>query len=354
MGLAGAGAGAARALEEIIGEQMLRAQMEQRERIAQAEIENRRQQLAESARQNTAENALRQQTIDLTDRSRRDRNNQDQLELMQSDKGQMDQDAALAGLPPRLRQIADLRRVGVTGISPQDLNTPEETAAARKADDEADIQKQIRIRNATREPKAPNYEKVLVDGRETFMTPEEVRARGGVDVASRKRASTGMERQALGFFNRMKDALDTMDAVEDQLNERDVMLINDSPLPNLINNRLLSAAGQQYAQALATYTEARLRKESGAAIPESEFATDRKTISRQANDKDDVKSQKRQTRRRTAEGVAYASGPAYEEFYGEPFQRMDTQQTPIRKPIPGVEGGIAESTDGGKTWRRVQ
>jgi hypothetical protein len=349
MGIAGAGFGASRALEEIIGEQMLRAQMQQREQLAQQELEMRRQQLAESQRQFNV-------GAEADDRKRRDVNNRQGLELMQADKGAMDLDAAVSGLPEHLKPISGLMRIGALGkLSPDDLEDPA-AKAQREADAlKADEERQIRIRRASQaphEPSQPNYQKVLVDGKETFMTPEEVRARGGVDVASRKRASTGMERQALGFYNRMKDALDTMDAVEDQLNERDVMLINDSPLPNLINNRLLSAAGQQYAQALATYTEARLRKESGAAIPESEFATDRKTISRQANDKPELKEQKRATRRRTAEGVGYASGPAYEEFYGEPFQRMGEQ--PIRKPIPGVEGGIAESTDGGKTWKRVQ
>jgi photosystem II stability/assembly factor-like uncharacterized protein len=27
---------------------------------------------------------------------------------------------------------------------------------------------------------------------------------------------------------------------------------------------------------------------------------------------------------------------------------------PMQKPIPGIRGGMAESTDGGKTWKRVK
>lgn len=354
MAIAGAAAGAARSLEAIMAEQMLQAKLAQQQAMEQARLQLDQRQV-EGMEQDRAEGRrLQGQQVELGERSRRDRNNQQGLELMQADKATMDTDAALAGLPPRLRQIADLRRVGVTGISPQDLNTPEETAAAREADDEADIQKQIRIRNATREPRQPDYQRVMVDGKETFLTPDEVRQRGGVDAASRKRASTGIERQALGFYNRMNEALDTMDSVEDQITERDLMLINNSPLPDLINNRLLSSAGQQYAQALSTYTEARLRKESGAAIPASEYESDRRTIGRQANDQDPVRAQKKQTRRKTAEGVAYSSGPAYEEFYGEPFKRMPDSVGVMQKRIPGIEGGIAESKDGGKTWTRVK
>lgn len=323
MPIAGAAQGAANALEKILAEQMVKAQMAQRERENQQRVQMDQDRLTESTRQFNVR-------TDADERVRRDRINDRGLDLMKADKSEMDVTAAMDTLPPHLKPIAGLFKVGAVGkLSPEDLQSPEDRANALKADEE----RQIRIRRASQapqQPKEPDYQRVVVDGKETFLTPDEVRARGGVDAASRKRASTGLERQALGFHNRMKDALDTMDSVEDALSERDIALINNSPLPDLINNKLLTGAGQQYAQALSTYTEARLRKESGAAIPTSEYETDRKTIGRQVGDQDDVRTQKRQTRRRTAEGVAYSSGPAYEEFYGEPFQRM--QEFSVKAP----------------------
>lgn len=327
MALAGAGFGASQALEQILAEQMIRAQEMQRQWEAQARLELDQQRLAETRRQADLDQQYRQQSLDAQDRDRRDRSNARGLDLMRADKTEMDTEAAISALPAHLKPIAGLMRIGAVGkLAPEDFETPEQRATRLK-DEEA---REIRIRRAGRAPERPDYQRVVVGGKETFLTPDEVRARGGADAASRKRASTGLERQALGFYNRMLGAINTMDTVEDQLTEQDVMLINNSPLPDLINNRLLSNAGQQYAQALRTYTEARLRKESGAAIPVSEFTTDRQTISRQAGDKDDVRGQKRRTRRKTAEGVAYASGPAYEEYYGEPFQRM--QEFSVKAP----------------------
>ena len=327
-GWAGAGAGAGKALEQILAEQMVRAQLAQRQKEAAEQMALQTRRVAQDEIEGNARISQGQQQIELGERNRRDRNNDRGLDLMKSDRQAMDVDAAMETLPPHLKPIAGLFKVGAIGkLSADDLQDPATARTNRLKDIEAEADIRGKTAAKYREPSAgarPDYQRVVVDGKETFLTPEEVRARGGVDAASRKRASTGMERQALGFYNRMNEAIDTMDAVEDGLSERDIMLINNSPLPDLINNKLLSSAGQQYAQALSTYTEARLRKESGAAIPESEYATDRKTISRQANDQDDVRAQKRQTRRKTAEGVAYASGPAFEEFYGSPFQRMES------------------------------
>ena len=327
-GWAGAGAGAGKALEQILAEQMIRAQLAQRQKEAAEQMALQTRRVAQDEIEGNARISQGQQQIDLSDQNRRDRNNDRGLDLMKSDRQAMDVDAAMETLPPHLKPIAGLFKVGAIGkLSADDLQDPETARTNRLKDIEAEADIRGRTAAKYREPNAgarPDYQRVLVDGKETFLTPEEVRARGGVDAASRKRASTGMERQALGFYNRMKDALDTMDAVEDQVSERDLMLINNSPLPDLINNRLLSNAGQQYAQALQTYTEGRLRKESGAAIANTEYENDRKTVGRQANDQDDVRAQKKQTRRKTHEGIGYAAGPAFEEFYGEPFKRMES------------------------------
>jgi hypothetical protein len=349
MGLSGMAVGASRALEDIVAERILQQKLEQEVAERQQRMAMEQQRMDEGRRQFDVEAGQRNRQLDAQDSDRRARSNQTGVRRMLGE-------ALTQGDGPMNSQ--DRRGLAAlqveAGDAPTLLNEPK-----AERDPIADHEAKARIDAKYRAPSAgqkPDYQRVVVDGKETFLTPEEVRARGGVDAASRKRASTGMERQALGFYNRMKDALDTMDAVEDQVPERDLMLINNSPLPDLINNRLLSTAGQQYAQALQTYTEGRLRKESGAAIADTEYANDRKTIGRQANDQDVVRQQKKQTRRKTHEGIGYAAGPAYEEFYGEPFQRMSGGGggAVMQRPIPGVEGGIAESKDGGKTWVRVK
>lgn len=145
--------------------------------------------------------------------------------------------------------------------------------------------------------------------------------------AARERAAigrppTGEQQKTLGFFNRMKDAIDTIEKVEDKLTDEDLLLINNMPTwtPELLRNVRLSDSGRQYLQAIRTYTEARLRKESGAAIPTSEYETDRQAIGRAVKDDPATAANKKRTRRITAEGLAFGAGPAYREFYGREFE----------------------------------
>lgn len=133
------------------------------------------------------------------------------------------------------------------------------------------------------------------------------------------RPPTGAQTNARSFFERMREAIGELEATEDQLSSKDLYLINNSPAPEMINNALLSDAGQVYLRALRQYTEARLRKESGAAIPTSEYETDRLTVGRQVSDREQALANKRRSRRTTAIGIAAAAGPAYESYYGRPF-----------------------------------
>jgi hypothetical protein len=149
----------------------------------------------------------------------------------------------------------------------------------------------------------------------------------------------------------MDDALKNMDAVEKELTDQDLALMNNSPLPDLVNNVMMSKAGQLYAQALTTYTEARLRKESGAGIPLTEYATDRKTIGRQVGDQPETIQQKRKTRERTAKGIAFASGPAYKEYYGEPLNLKDDDDAGGGDPLV-VNGIRFPSADAAAAYKR--
>jgi hypothetical protein len=113
----------------------------------------------------------------------------------------------------------------------------------------------------------------------------------------------------------------------------DLAIINEAPSwVGLLTNPLLTVEGQRYAQALKKFTEARLRKESGAAIPNSEFQNDREMIARKIGDTPQVIQQKRETRNQTADGVGFQAGQAYEEFYGEPFKRRSTSNARGHEP----------------------
>lgn len=151
--IAGMAGGAARALEEIIGEQMLRAQMAQREREALAQREMERQRLAESQRQFDVR-------TEGDERKRRDTNNTRGIELMRIDKGDMDTEAAISSLPAHLKPIAGLLKIGAVGkLGTEDLEDPA-VRSQREADAlKADEARQIRIRNATRPPQAPREKK---------------------------------------------------------------------------------------------------------------------------------------------------------------------------------------------------
>jgi hypothetical protein len=144
---------------------------------------------------------------------------------------------------------------------------------------------------------------------------------GGFQPNRPAKPVTGAERQTLAFYNRMKDAVDTLErsdngqpSLEDQYAEQSLPAqMQAAHAPNMLQ----TAMQQQYRQAQRAYTEARLRKESGAAIPESEFQNDARTYFAQPGDSPEVKKQKAAARKKVIEGLKFGSGGAYDEFYGE-------------------------------------
>lgn len=148
----------------------------------------------------------------------------------------------------------------------------------------------------------------------------------GQPAAQAARAVTGAERQALSFYNRAKDAVDTLALPDDKgrtLEQRvaESGLMTQAGMKYL-PNIMQSDDQQAYTQAQRAFTEARLRKESGAAIPESEFENDRKTYFAQPGDSKSTIEQKRQKREKLLEGMGYSAGKAYEEFYGEKMPKI--------------------------------
>lgn len=373
MGLAGAGFGASKALEEILGQQMQRALLAQRQKEHAEQIAVQQQQLASVEADRAEGRRLQGQQVELSERNRRDKNNQEQMELMQGDRARMDEESILSGLPPKLRTIAGLRKVGVSGIQPEDLDTPEErTARDQTAIDRAGKMSEAQARGAAkyrapREGRKSIQQVVGPDNQVAFVSVDldtgeatPIQLPAGMAPNKPPKPITGAERQSVSFFNRMLEAERNARGVEGKLTGVD--LGSAEMAPDFLENWLKSTEGQLYAQAQRTFTEGRLRKESGAAVPPAEYENDRRTNFRIAGDKPESVTQKRGSRLQTMRGIANSSGRALQEFYGQDatidslLAEFAEQQAgaPLQKPIPGIEGGIAESKDGGKTWVRVK
>lgn len=141
------------------------------------------------------------------------------------------------------------------------------------------------------------------------------------------RAPTGVERTALGFYNRARQATEDIGAIEDKIAEAGAggqLQLEHAP------NWAQTNEQQLYRQAQRAFTEARLRKESGQAIPAGEYENDARTYFAKPGDSAKVREQKRRARQVVLDSLAFSSGKAYDEYYGEP------------SPKPGRPGGGAE------------
>jgi hypothetical protein len=143
------------ALDDVLDRRLKEALRQQQEQQAAAQLQLQRDQLAQQATNQGEMRDLQRRTIDLSELRRRDENNARGLELMQGDKQQMDADAILQRLPPNLRVIADLRKIGVNA-RPEDVETPEQREA-RLQGDEA---REIRVRRASIAPRQPERDPV--------------------------------------------------------------------------------------------------------------------------------------------------------------------------------------------------
>jgi hypothetical protein len=136
----------------------------------------------------------------------------------------------------------------------------------------------------------------------------------GKRAAQAARAITGQERQTLAFYNRAKEADDLAIQVEEVVAGAGLASqFQQQYAPNIAQTK----DQQRYRQAQRAFTEARLRKESGAAIPTAEYENDARTYFAQPGDSPEVRAQKRTARQTVLDGLKFSSGRAYDEFYGE-------------------------------------
>lgn len=178
------------------------------------------------------------------------------------------------------------------------------------------LQAKARLEAAGRAPeKAGAGSKMWVvrDGK-TIRIGEDEYQPGDQPTGTRERPVTGAERTALSFFLRAKDASENLAALEDRV-------VNASPIEQArlqwAPNMLQSDDEQLYRQAQRQFTEARLRKDSGATIKKDEYESDAKTYFAQPGDSVAVLEQKRRARAKALNAIKVTAGRAYAEHFGD-------------------------------------
>ena len=137
---------------------------------------------------------------------------------------------------------------------------------------------------------------------------------GKTPASGTSKAASGLEKRALNFFNRAQQADKELEDLESQIQQLD---LGGQAWQALAPNFLQTQLGQSYTAAQRAFTEARLRKDSGAAIPPQEFKNDRQTYFAQPGDSNETLEQKRRGRAAILASLGFESGQALSEFVGD-------------------------------------
>ena len=195
-----------------------------------------------------------------------------------------------------------------------------------------------RVPAGPKDPKLVQIETVGPDGKPVtqFVTPS-----AGTSYpkpTGQAKPASGQQRKALGFFNRGKEAGEIADQLEEKVAGAGML---SSLQLQYGHNILQTKEQQQYRQAQRAFTEARLRKESGATIKDDEYENDAKTYFAQPGDSKELREQKRKLRHDVLRGVALEAGDALREFYGD-----ESEDVLKNYGGPGMQGGPKKiSTD---------
>lgn len=192
-----------------------------------------------------------------------------------------------------------------------------------------------------REPNAPSQEPleyVVGDDGKPALVPRSQAV--GKQRAGQSRPVSEGEKKNLSFYERMKQAEETITTIENEIQQMGDIgrgWVNNAP------EWLQGDLGKKYLQAQRQFTEARLRKESGAAIANSEYANDRLTNFMQPGDSPERLAQKRRSRQSHLATTAFAAGQALGQFYEDPeeAQRIIAEHKRLAaEPGKGGGGGV--------------
>lgn len=120
--------------------------------------------------------------------------------------------------------------------------------------------------------------------------------------------------KALGFYDRLTNAAQLIDGMEKDIS---AMGLAGQARMKYAPNVLQSDIGQNFNQAANDFINAALRRESGAAISQSEYSRFSSIYFPQPGDRKEVLEQKKRARANVIESIKREAGPAFNEAYGD-------------------------------------
>jgi hypothetical protein len=357
------GAGAQQGLQDLLKQRLLERQMALQEQAQRESMDFRNRELSQRA---TEADEMRK----LNDFYRKDASNQRWAGIEQQAGDNLVQSKPVGGTINDAEEGV-LQRTGNAGViraiplqaTTIDGSAPKPIRFKGYTPQEA---MQIETRNAAaaeREATRGDSESLrreLQEDQQRFMSGQSESNRDFQRQMAREKASTpqvkpptGAARAAVKYFDRMKQAIENLKAVDDQIGKQGFMgQVQSEWAPN----PLKSSVQQLYNQGLNMFTEARLRKDSGAAVPPSEYAKDREVYGIQPGDAPAVIAQKVKSRADTARALAIEAGDAaMAEHYGDNWQQIVEGLAPSGGGSPTQPGsGVVEYVRGkdGKLVRK--
>ncbi len=143
----------------------------------------------------------------------------------------------------------------------------------------------------------------------------DARGRAALTFRQENREPSSAERRVYSFYERAADASGVLEKMQEQMASKGVV---GQAWQRYAPNVMQSEDNQVYEQAQRQFTEARLRKDSGAAIAPTEYENDRKTYFPQPGDKPQVLQRKAAARRAVLEALKRESGRAAAVAGGAP------------------------------------
>jgi hypothetical protein len=165
----------------------------------------------------------------------------------------------------------------------------------------------------------------------------DVRARELNDINRVNKPATAGERHNLGFYMRANEADQKLQAGEPEMAGKG---LGGQAYYALAPNWAQTKSNQAYKTAQRQFTEARLRKDSGAAIPDHEFESDAKMYFPQPGDDKTVLAQKAAARKTILRTLRIASGNAMRDIGEEPGDFPQAPQAPTHYEMPEAAKAI--------------
>jgi hypothetical protein len=150
------------------------------------------------------------------------------------------------------------------------------------------------------------------------LSPEGIKARLNFENQKPKPAAskpaTGAQQKALGFYQRVEGAMKNIDADEPEIAK---MGLGGQLRRDLAPNLLQAPVSRRFNQARDDFINASLRRESGAAISDAEYARFNKIYFPVPGDDKATLAQKKRSREIQLQSLKTEAGKAYDDFYGE-------------------------------------